>query len=1269
GSGGAIITWQDYRSGKWDIYAQRVNASGTPQWTADGVGIRTASSINAASPHITSDGSGGAIITWQDYRSGKWDIYARRVDASGTPQWAADGVGLRTAAAGSTDYPQITSDGSGGAIITWQDYRSGKWDIYARRVDASGTPQWAADGVGLRTAAANGAASPQITSDGSGGAIVTWQDYRSGSKYDIYSQRVDHEGNPLWDADGVGLRTAAANDASYAQVAPDSSGGAIVTWRDERSGSKYDIYAQRVSNPAPTVTVVSPNICSDGGVVTINDLSGTWFSDVGGAPDVRLQKSGQPDIVAGNVVVVSGGQITCDFDLSGAAVGVWDVQVQNPDGQSGTRAGALTVTHSYDVNASVAGGHGVVAPATQTVFRLGSASVYIYPDPHYHVAAIWDNGALQSNANPYVITGVLNDHDVEVVFAPDTYSVDAVVSGGGGAVNPATQTVNHGENAFIDITPDPGYHIASIEDNGSYPPIANPYVITGVASDHTVIVTFALDTLAVNAFALGGHGTVVPVSQSTEYSGTATVYIYPDPHYQVASIWDNGAPQAVANPYVINNVVEDHDVYVVFALDNYTVDAAVSGGGGTVNPDTQKVNHGENAAINITPDPGYHIASIEDNGAYPPIANPYVISGVAADHTVVVTFALNTYTVTASIEWGHGIILPAVQAAEFGDNASILIWPDTGYKISAITDNGVPQAITNQYFMNYGVMSIAEDHEVKVTFGEDRFNVYANVFSGSGEVDPATQEVECPDPAYIVINPDPGYHIVRIEDNGVVQPPVADPYHSCTYTIESVREEHVVMVSFEKNDCTVRASVPGGHGTVAPAAQTVVYKNGATISIYPDPGYHIASIWDNGAMHTVANPYVIDQVLEDHNVYVVFAIDTFTIDADCDPIVGTVFPEVQTVDYGATASIGINPEPGYRIVSIVDNGVVMGAASPYVIAGVDADHFIEVYMLPQDFTVTASVLGGHGAAAPPTQKVYYGEAASVTIYPDPGYRIASIWDNGALQAVSNPYAIANVTYGHDVAVVFALIPTPAIYSVSPTVGQTGTEVTIDGANFGEPNESSYVSFGNVIAHDLTAWTDNQIKCLVPAGASGAVNLTVTTGGGQSDGVAFKVKPYISAMTPASGVSGTVVTVTGTGFGATQGTSYVSFGSVKATSYTSWSSTQIKVKVPAEAAGAVNLTVTTAGGKSNGTAFKVVPRITRITPTSGPVGTVVTITGTGFGATRGTSYVKFGSVKATSYASWSSTQIKVRVPSIGAGAKLIKVTTSGGTSGGVTFTVN
>ena len=89
-------------------------------------------------PTIASDGAGGAIVTWHDYRSGGTsDIYAQRIAAAGSVQWAVSGAALCTAT-GTQQYPTIVSDGAGGAIVTWYDNRSGNYDIYAQRVQANG---------------------------------------------------------------------------------------------------------------------------------------------------------------------------------------------------------------------------------------------------------------------------------------------------------------------------------------------------------------------------------------------------------------------------------------------------------------------------------------------------------------------------------------------------------------------------------------------------------------------------------------------------------------------------------------------------------------------------------------------------------------------------------------------------------------------------------------------------------------------------------------------------------------------------------------------------------------------------------------------------------------------------------------------------------------------------------------------------------------------------------------------------------------------------
>jgi hypothetical protein len=242
GAGGAIIVWHDSRNGNWDIYAQRVNAAGVPQWTANGVAVCTATGLQD-SPMLCSDGASGAIVAWQDYRSGGADVYAQRVNASGAAQWTANGVAV-CAATGNQQYPVIVSDGVDGAIVVWMDNRTGPTRVYAQRVDGSGAVQWTVDGEALVTVASN-QYYPAAVSDGMGGAIATWYDLRTGNS-DIYAQRVDDSGAKLWDDGGAAICTAPGSQY-YQQLASDGEGGAIFAWTDLRTGSYGQAYVQRAN--------------------------------------------------------------------------------------------------------------------------------------------------------------------------------------------------------------------------------------------------------------------------------------------------------------------------------------------------------------------------------------------------------------------------------------------------------------------------------------------------------------------------------------------------------------------------------------------------------------------------------------------------------------------------------------------------------------------------------------------------------------------------------------------------------------------------------------------------------------------------------------------------------------------------------------------------------------------------------------------------------------------------------------------------------------
>jgi hypothetical protein len=259
GAGGVLIAWEDGRNDDIDIYAQALNPNGTPRWPVNGLPATTA--INdQTGPSVCPDGAGGLVVAWSDTRDEiafTIDIYAQRLNSNGAPQWTAGGVPVCDAT-GDQSEPRIVTDGAGGAIATWNDTRGLAGDVFAQRVNGAGARQWLLSGLPI-CARTGGQHDPVIIPDGSGGAIIAWPDGRNSLfNTDIYAQRVNAGGTALWPADGLGICTASADQIGPA-LTTDQLGGAYLAWEDGRSGTSGDAYAQRVTatgTVAPTVGVL-----------------------------------------------------------------------------------------------------------------------------------------------------------------------------------------------------------------------------------------------------------------------------------------------------------------------------------------------------------------------------------------------------------------------------------------------------------------------------------------------------------------------------------------------------------------------------------------------------------------------------------------------------------------------------------------------------------------------------------------------------------------------------------------------------------------------------------------------------------------------------------------------------------------------------------------------------------------------------------------------------------------------------------------------------
>jgi hypothetical protein len=295
GAGGAIVAWQDFRSGSTnDIYVQRIDSFGFIQWTADGVAACTGQT-GLVIGRMIPDGAGGAIIAWHDRRDFTNGVFAQRVSPAGIMMWTGNGV-VVSSETGHQQNPSLASDGAGGAIIAWEDARNGANDIYAQKLDGTGTAMWASNGIAVCNAA-DTQIRPRVIPDGIGGAIVSWSDHRNTVFFGIYAQRLSSSGGARWTADGMTI-SSVMYDQIYCQIVPVGSGEAVVMWEDERNGANtWDIYAQKVDTTgAVSWTANGIAICTATGNQTdlqlVTDNEGgavvVWEDERNGAANVDI---------------------------------------------------------------------------------------------------------------------------------------------------------------------------------------------------------------------------------------------------------------------------------------------------------------------------------------------------------------------------------------------------------------------------------------------------------------------------------------------------------------------------------------------------------------------------------------------------------------------------------------------------------------------------------------------------------------------------------------------------------------------------------------------------------------------------------------------------------------------------------------------------------------------------------------------------------------------------------------------------------------------
>ena len=196
------------------------------------------------------------LVVWMDRRSGAYDIYGTRVDKNGAP---LDTAAIAISVASYDQYlPSVAFDGTN-YLVVWEDWRSGtNWDVYGARVDTAGhvlDPE----GIVISDASSHQWA-PDVAFDGTN-YLVVWADGRiSGTEptADVYGTFVDKSGNVL-NPDGIVIAQKPQMQAAVAVEFADTT--YLVVWQDTRNGNT-DIYGARVNESGTVLDTAGIPICT-----------------------------------------------------------------------------------------------------------------------------------------------------------------------------------------------------------------------------------------------------------------------------------------------------------------------------------------------------------------------------------------------------------------------------------------------------------------------------------------------------------------------------------------------------------------------------------------------------------------------------------------------------------------------------------------------------------------------------------------------------------------------------------------------------------------------------------------------------------------------------------------------------------------------------------------------------------------------------------------------------------------------------------------------
>ncbi|HVO20608.1 MAG TPA: hypothetical protein VMU15_15220, partial [Anaeromyxobacter sp.] len=225
-------------------------------------------------------------------------------------------------------------------------------------------------------------------------------------------------------------------------------------------------------------------------------------------------------------------------------------------------------------------------------------------------------------------------------------------------------------------------------------------------------------------------------------------------------------------------------------LAGYTVTSS-AGAGGAISPSgAQAVAPGADLTFTMVPDAHYHVAGVQVDGGPVGAVPSYTFQAVAASHTIAATFAIDTFTISASAGLG-GLVSPSGDSTvNYGDSLTVEVIPDLGHHVAdVLVDDASVGAVPS-----YDFSAVSAGHTLAASFAPDAETITTSAGAGGSLACPSPVDYGLP--ATCTVTPDQGYELSSLTDGGV---DVTALVVSGSYTVASVTGPRSLVASFSRS--------------------------------------------------------------------------------------------------------------------------------------------------------------------------------------------------------------------------------------------------------------------------------------------------------------------------------------------------------------------------------------------------------------------------------------------------------------------------------------